>query len=381
MKVLHEILDRVIAVDASADMPLHTQLRRSLRTVIEKHFEDGERFFSEAELIAYLQISQGTVRRALADLASEGLLERRVAKGSFVRKTPAAAQTRSVGVFVPAFESDFWARVMGQISRRCREMRASMSIYHTERGEKLADAFRCLKNPPTQERIIILGVTEPGELLRALTDRGYRAVVLDTPASGEWNFVGVDNRKGIELGMAHLLELGHRDIALLVNEMVESPSIAARIEAYRACMEGHGLRPTVIDCGCNSWDDSVEAAYNTMGKVFAMTPRPSALFAVSDAGGWGALRWCAMNGVRVPTDLSILGFDDDRPSRFTQPPMSSVVQPVDAIAEAAMNVLWDDAIEVRHELLVPALAVRESTAAPNTSPSAAGIQHLGLKST
>lgn len=380
MKITSDILDRVIAVDASADVPLHTQLRRSLKALIDKHFEDGDRFFSEAELISHLRISQGTVRRALADLASEGLIERRVAKGSFVCKT-SGAQTRSVGVFVPAFESDFWARVMGQLSRGCRQMNAGMSIYHTERGEKLADAFRCLRNPPTQERVFVLGLHEPSELLRALGDRGYRVVVLDTPANGDWSFVGVDNTKGVEIGLGHLFDLGHRDIALIANEPATEPNSIARTEAYRVAMEERGLRPTVIECGCDLWGNSVESAYSAMSRVWSLSPRPTALFTLSDGGAWGILRWCSEQGISVPADLSVLGFDDDRPSSFTQPRLSTVAQPVEAIAETAMRILWEESAEIRHEMLAPTLVVRESTAAPTESPSDAVSDHIGLNIT
>lgn len=381
MKLTSDILDRIIAVDASAEVPLHTQLRRSLKALIDKHFEDGDRFFSEAELISHLRISQGTVRRALADLASEGLIERRVAKGSFVCKS-AGTQSCSVGVFVPAFESDFWARIMGHISRGCRRMNAGMSIYHTERGEKLADAFRCLKNPPTQERVLVLGLHEPGELLRALDDRGYRAVVLDTPAKGgDWSFVGVDNAKGVELGVGHLFDLGHRDIALVANEPASEPNSVARKEAYRLAMEERGLRPRVIECGCELWSDAVESGYRTMPEIWSLSPRPTALFTLSDGGAWGILRWCSEQGISVPADLSVLGFDDDRPSSFTQPRLSTVAQPIEAIAETAMRMLWEDSPEVRHEWLAPSLVVRESTAAPSASPSVVVSNHIGLKGT
>ncbi len=374
MKTSPEILDQMIAINDGDDRPLHTQLRRSLRSLIERHFNDGERFFSESELIARLGLSQGTVRRALSDLAREGLIERRVAKGSFVRKSVLTSpQHRSMGFFVPAFESAFWSLLIEQFSRLCRQVECGISVYHTERGEKLGDAFRCLlQHPPTQERVVLMGGQETAaRLLAALDDRGYRTVVLDTPMGPEHAFVGVDNQQGIRLALNHLMDLGHHRIALLINDHSNHPNVALRRHAYRAFMADRALPPLELDCGVKPWDNSYEVTYQAIGRLWAGVTPPTALLAVTDQGAWAAMRWCAEKGIRVPEELSIVGFDDDRPSRFTQPPLTSVAQPVEIIAAKAMNLLWDDVTPLKHELVAPNLVVRASTAPPAQGRAAA----------
>src|SRR5438128_1162757 len=126
-----ELLDRVVAIDPRGDAPLHAQVRRALRVLIEQHFEDGQKFFTEPELIQQLSVSQGTVRRAMADLVREGLLDRQVAKGSFVRKTPAAV-ARTVGIFVPRWDSSFLGGMLEAFCRVCREAGHRIQIYHTQ---------------------------------------------------------------------------------------------------------------------------------------------------------------------------------------------------------------------------------------------------------
>ena len=80
------MLDRFITIDQNTEIPLHTQVRQSLRRLINQEFQDGQKFFTEPALIKHLGLSQSTIRRALTDLTQEGLLIRYVAKGSFVNK-------------------------------------------------------------------------------------------------------------------------------------------------------------------------------------------------------------------------------------------------------------------------------------------------------
>src|SRR4051812_27156842 len=93
-----DLINRTVGVDTRLDAPLHAQVRRVLRLAIEQHFDDGQRFSTESAIIAQLGVPKGTVRRALSDLTRDGLLQRQVANGSFVRKGVQHSGT-TLGVF------------------------------------------------------------------------------------------------------------------------------------------------------------------------------------------------------------------------------------------------------------------------------------------
>ena len=146
-----EILGQLRSVDPHADQPLHVQIRRSLRELIDDYFEDGQKFFTEPELMARLGASRGTIRRALADLARDGLLDRHMAKGSFVRKPTATVSTRIVRVFVPDWDSAYLAGMLQGLSTACRERHHVMHVYNTHRDVKIADICSAVEGRPERK--------------------------------------------------------------------------------------------------------------------------------------------------------------------------------------------------------------------------------------
>lgn len=364
-----DLLNRRIVIDAAREMPLHAQTRRALRAAIDEHFEDGQQFWTEAALIQRLQVSQITVRRALQDLSREGVLQRRAAKGSFVLKgAPARAAALTVGIFIPEWNSDFLMAMLEHIAGVCREEGHRLQVYHTYKGEKTADVYRQMERSPQEEGVILLANPAPmtRELHRALAGRGYRTVNVEARiADYAGDYIGGDDEQGVRLGMEHLIEVGHRRIALLVNEPEEMGSVTARIRAFQSITREHDLSQSrIVRCATRHWEDSYEAAYGKMDELWALKPRPTAIFAVSDPGAWAALKWLAEHKIRVPQQVSILGFDDDRPSRFTHPALSTLAPPIAAIARRAVTMLAEDAGHVRAEFLPSHLVVRQSTAPP-----------------
>ena len=344
-------------------LPLHARVREDLRALAMDTFEDGQKFFSEIALMQRFGVSQGTVRHALADLAGEGLLVRTPPQGTFVHK-PAASRF-TVSVFVPQYESPFLMAMLDQFSQQCRDANLAMKAHHTQRGEAVTEALLGLLGKPAEERVVLLA--EPPRTARrlcaVLAKRGYSVVNVDTllPGCGD-AYVGVDNDAGMRLGMEHLTQLGHRRICLLVNESTEVESIRARKRAFETAAREAGLSEArVAVCGTRLWENSADAAGGKMAEILAQTPRPTAIFTVSDAGAWAVLQQLAERGIRVPDDMSVLGFDDDRASRFMRPTLSSLAQPIEAITQGALKLLSGPRPRGRISFLAPRLVVRQST--------------------
>ncbi len=348
--------------DAVSRLPLHARVREQLRTLIGAQFEDGQKFFSEPVLVERFGIALGTLRQALGDLAREGLLVRRVPQGTFVRKTEAVPLT--VRVIMPQSESIFLMGLLDQVVAACDTRKLRMRIHQTHRGEGVSDTLRQLDGSPAQQRVLLLG--EPPrnarQLYLSLAKRGFRIVNVDTPLAGYSDaYVGVNNDVGMRLGMRHLMHLGHRRIVLLVNEPMTYGNTRLRVRSFRSVACEHGLRDArVVFCDPSSRGDA--AIREGVGRSLASSCRPTALFAVSDWGAWVALKFLAARGLRVPADISVLGFDDDRASAFMQPSLSTLAQPIQAIAQRALACLIQPAAPTGlTTLLPPTLVVREST--------------------
>jgi DNA-binding LacI/PurR family transcriptional regulator len=348
------------------------QVQRALRSVIDEHFTDGDQFYTESALVERLRVSRGTVRQALNELSREGMLVRRVRTGTMVCKQGApwegqavkSQAVQTVGVFVAQYDSDFLSAVLEQVSLVCRERDLRFKVYHTHKGQKVADAYREVGGAPDQERILLLGQATMGQLNEALTDRGYRVVALEAPTDDYAGaVVETDSTMAVHIAVDYLWSLGHRRITLLVNEPYKSPSVAEKVDAFQEIARRRDVDTqfrTVL-CGTDFWQSSHAAALAHMDEVWpdAELERPTAIFAVSDPGAWAALQWFAKRGVSVPREVSVLGYEGARTSQFTHPALSTVSHSFERIARAAIDLLWTGTQTTKR--LAPELVIREST--------------------
>ena len=353
-------LDRMGKSDAGR-MPLHARVREYLHGIILESCQDGEKFYPEPFIIEQLGLSQGTVRRALTDLAHEGRLVRKVPSGTFVRKRNAA--TKEIHIIMPGCDSVFLMGVLEQVLARCRQQDIPARIHHAGAGAHGADLVRPFQSAPDDLRILLLGVNQDlaRSLYRQFSRRGIRVVDVDTLAENCGDaYVGVDNADGIRQGMEHLVALGHRRILLLVNEPMTEGSIQARVDEFKSIARARRLAGAAIEaCRRDAW--RAPRAKSRLQEILDGPKPPTAIFAVSDTGAWVTLKALADLDVPVPGKMSVLGFDDDRASAYMQPALSTLAQPVDHIARRAIELLVNDAHPVGDELLPPTLVVREST--------------------
>jgi LacI family transcriptional regulator len=360
------ILPAPVTASGQGNAPLHMQVHNALTKAIEEHFENGQQFWTEHALIEHLNLSRITVRRALDDMAREGVLMRTPRRGSFVLKNDTSPILPSVGIFVPDWGSDILTAMLEQLAVVCAERGRQLHVYHTHKGEKVANALRGLEHPPQRESILLFGNPHHTtvELFRTLQKRGYRIVNAATHIEElDGSSVSVDGAEGIRLGVEHLVSLGHERIAFLVNEPMANSATMQRVRAFEREMLRHGLDESqVVDCGTQYWEDSFGAAYDKMPEVWAL--RPTAIFTVSDPGAWAVGKWFAEQGIRVPGEVSLMGFDDVRPSRFMHPGLTTIAHPLADIARRALDMLDEPESEARAEELPPRLVVRQSTSFP-----------------
>lgn len=364
-----ELLDHLI-LDADRDMPLHAQLRRALRAIIDEQCVDGQKFFTEPQLIERLKVSQSTVRRALLDLARDGVLHRLVAKGSFVQKSgPKSSAAFRVTVYVPEWNSEFLMAMLEALSGECKRVGWRFRVRHTHQGEGggggIKERGRAMEGGPGEEGIILLA-NEPRatlDLSEVFAERSYRVVNIDTLVPGyRGAFIDTSNAEIIRIGLDHLTGLGHRRIALLINEPEEHGNVIERTRFFEKETGERGLKGAkIFHCGIHFFEDSYQAAYRKMPELMKNEPFPTAIFAISDSGAWAALKWLAENQIKVPDQISVLGFNDDRPSRFTHPALTTIAHPIAEIARSAVELLAAPGGPPVSRLLSPELVVREST--------------------
>ena len=165
--------------------------------------------------------------------------------------------------------------------------------------------------------------------------------VLATLVSDELDFpnlsmVGVDDRAAAYQAVSYLIQQGHRKIAVLGGPATSHPSMMRRQGAQQA-MEDAGIRFEDKLYGLSNYD--FESAYHAMNGLLARRAEFTALFAMSDVIAFGAIRALVSAGLRVPEDVSVIGFDGITMSRYCVPVMTTIVQPSEQIALQSIELL------------------------------------------
>jgi DNA-binding LacI/PurR family transcriptional regulator len=178
----------------------------------------------------------------------------------------------------------------------------------------------------------------------------------------------IDHRRAAELALKHLIELGHRDIAVMRGDPASSDS-APRWDAIREVGQELGItfRPELI-VQIDSHESSPELGYPFAKQLLARKCHFTALFAYNDVSAIGAMRAFQEAGLKIPDDVSVVGFDDIEGAAFHYPSLTTIRQPLRKMGEIAATTLLEKITGGRNgnsspaEIAVePELVIREST--------------------
>lgn len=205
--------------------------------------------------------------------------------------------------------------------------------------------------------------------LAALVGRGIPTILVDRVGSGSFCSVSVDDIHGSELAVEHLIELGHRRIAVIGGPH-SLPQVRDRLEGARRAMRSADLPPdslTVVSRGNLTVADGRAAGQRLAGVPSRV--RPTAAFCLNDLVALGLLQEMIRLGTSVPGDLSIVGYDDIEFAAAAAVPLTSVRQPRQLLGRTAVELLLEE-IESgpdhahRQVEFQPELIVRASTSKP-----------------
>jgi DNA-binding LacI/PurR family transcriptional regulator len=229
----------------------------------------------------------------------------------------------------------------------------------------------------TVDGVVVVGLDESHPEVESIRRAHLPVVLVDAPAWPEHGAVEVDDEGGARAAARHVAELGHREWLIVavepptrVTELSAEGASARRLRGYRAVAEEFNvsLGPERIVVAPASFAGG-EAAFM---RAWEDGLRPTAVLAMSDAAAAGILQAARHMGLNVPRDLSVVGFDDLPLTRFTDPPLTTVHQPVRQKGEEAARLLLDALGPARehgeHRMLETRLVVRRSTAPPRRGP-------------
>jgi len=341
-----------------------------------------------------LNVTMASVQRAMAELEREGFVRRENRRGVFPRKRPRSMGRRKplplqcVNIvpysfaLLPSFvEADYLAGYTQAVDHFDLRMRF---VARNELDPSYAQL--CSPRVPVEAQGVIVVNSCPLELVEQLQRKGLPFVMQCFSryvAEGLPPHFGVYVNKfgGAFQAVNHLLELGHRRIGFLgVTNAPEGnipgrPVINAPFEGYRAALNNAGLHSADSDVVNCEWSSREKQAVFAMAKEFLGRPeRPTAVLASCDEFALLLIEAARVLNLRVPDDLSVVGFDNQPEALQCDPPLTTVSVPRRELAESAVALLLEATenrrVPRRTRILETHLIIRETTAPPQ--PERAG---------
>ncbi len=319
-------------------------------------------------------VSHSTVSRALRNspLVNPATAEkiRRIAaesnfRPSAVGRSLATGRTYTIGVIVPALAQPFAADVLSGIEEVATPRGYSVLLASTRGDPEREMAMVQQFEERRVDGVLLIASRVRSISSSLLSEMQIPMVSIDTqPAPEAACSVFVDNATATHAAIRFLAQLGHRRIAYL-GDRHGYDSNTLRHDAYRAALASLSLSydGTLVVDG----DSDAEGGLRGMERLLTASDRPTAVFCFNDLTALGALAAIYQARLRVPHDLSVVGFEDLPIAAFTQPPLTTVRQPRGQIGRIAADSLFamlsGGKIE-RLRALRGELIVRESTAPP-----------------
>jgi LacI family transcriptional regulator len=233
---------------------------------------------------------------------------------------------QTVGVVVPFFTHASAIERLRGVVAALDESRYDLVLFNVESPVHRDEHLRALTGRDRADGLLIMSLPTPQRDLDRLTQAGVPLVLVDAVAPGVPAVV-TDDVEGGRMATQHLIDLGHRSIGFLGDDPKNSfgfTSSAQREIGYRSVMEDAGiaLRPELVRHGPH--DRSI--AHALTADLLSLDDPPTAVFASSDVQATGVVSAAAAAGLRVPEDLSVIGFDDIELSSYVG--LTTVRQPL-----------------------------------------------------
>ena len=281
-------------------------------------------------------------------------------------RKPSGSQRSNVLELVFRELRDMWAvEIIRGVERVARQHRVGVLVSEFGLHDSAAPTW---EDTVSRRPSCVLSVAQLSEAERArLTAKGIPFVVFDPimELPDDVPYVGATNWSGGRTATRHLTELGHRRIA-----MISGPEsqlcCSARLDGYRSALHAAGLPvdPEIVVHAGLTREDGCVAAHG----LLALPDRPTAIFTANDLQALGVYQAARERGLRIPDDLSVVGFDDLPVVAWVDPPLTTVHQPLTEMAVAATELALtlgrgEEAPQVGLEIATT-LTVRASTAPP-----------------
>ncbi len=302
------------------------------------------------------EISEDTRRRILKLCKEMGYTPNAVARSMVKRRTDI------LGLIVPSLNNPFMSELTGHLEIYARTRGYNLMVCNSSYDHDLEkEVFSLLVSRQVDGIIMIPVGHESYESLSTLTNQVPTVFISENMQNYPENYVSVDNTRGMQIATEYLYSLGHRQI-LYFGARPDSKTHQLRLEGYLSTCERLGLTPHVLRSSYSR--SSREVGYLMAGEYFSHPNKETAILCAADMLAIGVMQAAFEAGVRIPKDISLMGFDNISFSALPQIDLTTINQPTQQMAISGVDMLLerikDPEAERTKLILPPSLIVRKS---------------------
>ena len=308
-------------------------------------------------------VSPETANRVRKIIKEYGYVQNAIARGL------RTANSKTIGFLVPDITNPFFPAVLTGIESLCVKNGYNLILQNTSQNEsREINAINMLLQHRVDGLLAII-VDGEGDQLEQFSGMAIPVVLIDRlTRKGEYDSVTIDNKGGMTQGVEYLARLGHKKIALVHGPTNISPCGEERLTGYLAAMKSAGLK--VVKEHIMDGNSTEEGGYLCTKELIQSANPPTAIFTVNNFMTMGAYKALADARMKIPKEVSLLGFDDFSLAAYLDPPITLVSRPTVEMGKIAMEILLErltqrESCPLRKVILPTNLTIRSSCAHPS----------------
>ena len=278
----------------------------------------------------------------------------------------AGGRSNLIGVLVPNLTNGYISEIIRGVDEELAKSNHNLILYTTHRHSgKESTYVASIMNGAADGLLLVVPLVSTS-YLDALRDQVFPYVLIDQfDLTERSSMVNCTNWQGAYEAVKYLIELGHERIAFITG-LTGLHSATARLDGYRTALSDHSIsfRHEYVAEG----NFLEESGYDATQKLLDLPEPPTAIMAGNDLSAFGAIEAIRQRGLRIPEDISLVGFDDIPQASITYPKLTTVRQPLEQMGRVGVNLLLErienPAGGMRQVTLATQLVIREFLSAP-----------------
>jgi LacI family transcriptional regulator len=249
----------------------------------------------------------------------------------------AGGRSQVIGLLVPDVGNGYIGEIIRGVDEELAAAQYELMLYTTHRRRTKESVYVATLTRGLADGLLLVVPDDPGAYLDSLAQQNFPYILVDHQGINDaCPAVGATNWQGGYDATTYLLDLGHRQIGFITGNMRLGCAVD-RLAAYRAALADHGIDfdPKLLVEG----DFQQPSGYQGASKLLALADPPTAIFVSNDMMAFGAMEAVRNHDLRIPEDVSILGFDDIPQAAHVHPGLTTIRQPLEQMGRLATRML------------------------------------------